>query len=124
MATSVVTPVAGLVAGAPDTLTRPAAISSLACSRDRASRRRTSSASRRCRRGGTAAGSGAGRAVERLPQPFVSLLEDGRVLLDRAVVEPVHGGEHVVDLLDARALRLPELLSGLGRVDVGVEVSG
>ena len=50
--------------GAPETVTRPAATSSLACSRDRASPRRTSSWSSRSRRGGTV-GSGALLVVRR-----------------------------------------------------------
>src|SRR5205823_331848 len=44
------TMVAGLPPGWPPTATRPAAISSAACARDRASPRRTSSASSRCLR--------------------------------------------------------------------------
>ena len=81
IATSVVTPVAGLVAAAPDTVTRPAAISSLACSRERARPRRTSSWSSRRRRGGTV-GSGAlavagrvGLGVEGAAQLVVRALE-------------------------------------------------
>ena len=87
-----VTPVAGLVATALFTLTRPAAISSLACSRERASPRRTSSASSLSRRGGTAqprqgldrlAGS-----AEHLAQRLVGPFEDGHVLGDGEVVQP------------------------------------
>jgi NAD(P) transhydrogenase len=52
IATSVVTPVAGFVATTPLTVTRRSATSSLACSRERARPRRTSSASSRSRRGG------------------------------------------------------------------------
>src|SRR3954452_15019594 len=44
------TPVAGFVAARPETATRPSAINATACSRDRASPRRTSSASSRLRR--------------------------------------------------------------------------
>ena len=75
----------------PTPCTRPAATSSAACSRDRARPRRTSSASRRSRRGGTAVSR---RVVERRPQlgcacsrarrsPVVGRLERRDVLRQR-----------------------------------------
>src|SRR4051812_23963328 len=99
MATSVVTPVAGFDAVAPETVTRPADTSSAACSRDRASTRRTSSASKRSRRGGTTGAPGSGVAgvvvrllrvagiVERAAKLDLGALEDADVLLDRALLE-------------------------------------
>ena len=90
IATSVVT--AGGRLGRPPrrcTLTRPAAISSLACSRERASPRRTSSASSRRRRGGIAAS--ARRGVERAAEPLVGLLEHRDVLGDRPLLQGRRG---------------------------------
>ncbi len=95
MSASMVTPVAGLRAAPPLTVTRPAAISSEACSRERAAPRRTSSASSRSRRGGTGQpwpGSPAGASpavassaglVERATQRVVRGLEDRDVLVHR-----------------------------------------
>src|SRR6476620_6105255 len=99
IATSVVTPVAGLWATAPATLTRPWWIRSAACSRERASRRRTSSASSRRRRGTRSAWL-VGARVESPSQPGVGLLEGAHVLVERPVVQPLHGLEHLVDVGD------------------------
>src|SRR5689334_19753066 len=127
MATSVVTPVAGLVASPPATFTRPWAISSLACSRERARPRRTSSASRRRRRGGTSGGLGRlcrfTRVVERAPQLGVRGLEDADVLLERTLLERLDGNDHVVDRANAgaHALGLRRRLGSLvGVVEIGV----
>src|SRR6476469_4558994 len=105
MATSVVTPVAGFVAGAPDTVTRPAATSSLACSRERASPRRTSSWSSRSRRGGTA-GSGAlllarlRLGVEGAPELLVRPLEHRDVARHRRAGHGRDVGQYLVDRSD------------------------
>src|SRR3954471_3062300 len=108
MATSVVTPVAGLVARAPETLTRRSSISSLACSRERARPRRTSSASSRRRRGGTGGSGRVGRSApgRRLlargpPQQVVGRLEDADVLLEGTLLEPLDRRDDLVDLRDA-----------------------
>src|SRR5690348_13644216 len=69
MAAAVSTWVAGLVARVLPTVTRPAAISWLACSRERASFRRTSSASRRRRATPATVGSAPALVVRRCGRP-------------------------------------------------------
>src|SRR4029453_10947533 len=116
MARSVVTPVAGLVATAPETFTRWAAMSSLACSRERARPRRTSSASSRRRRGGTAGSGGPGllvgrgrgglMTVEGAPQQLVRCLEHADVLLEGAFLEALDRCDHGVHVVQPGADRL------------------
>ena len=107
-------PVAGLVATAPSTLTRPAAISSLACSRERARPRRTSSASSRRRRGGTSQPC-AVAADRRRPAAGAATrgrLEDRHVLVHRQVRRALRRtGQHLVD----GGASIRRLLVGRGR---------
>ena len=96
-----VTPVAGLVATALLTLTRPAAISSLACSRERARPRRTSSASSLRRRGGTAqpwaAWTGSPAPLSTCRSDSWACSKTATCSDDREVVEPAQGGDDGVD---------------------------
>src|SRR5579875_435712 len=100
------TRVAGLAAAWPATRTSPAPISSAACSRDRASPRRTSSASSRDLLAIAASGLLAGsKLAEHLAQPLVYLLEDSGVLAQRPVSQAVQGRERAVDQRLAGARR-------------------
>src|SRR5580698_8884130 len=96
------TAVPGLMAGIPSMLTLPAPINSAACWRDRASPRRTNSASTRVRRGTVA--SGLLRRLQSLDQHVVRLGKLTRELFEIGLAGQILGvgwirqlGEDVVD---------------------------
>ena len=94
MAAPVSTPVAGLRATMPCTVTLPSLISVPACSRDRASPRRTSSASRRALR---AIGSDPVDGGQREGQLGVHRVEPLDVLGERQPVQVIEPGHRFVD---------------------------
>src|SRR5690606_16508201 len=103
--------VAGLVAVVPETVTRPAAMRSAACWRDRAIPRRTSSASRRIRRATRLSPPPLGGLAQASLQQLVQVLERRDVLGQRGSFEVLGSRERSLELVGA--LGLPGVGAGL-----------